>query len=53
MAVKDRREKEVESSIPGRDRLKTLKLVVAYAFGAQDCGNSTTTGQPVSGSWTG
>ena len=44
------REREVVGSIPGCDRLKSLKLVVvAFPHGAQDNGNSTTTGPPVSG----
>ena len=44
------REREVVGSIPGCDRLKSLKLVVvAFLLGAQDYGNSTTTGPPVSG----
>ena len=35
--------------IPGRDRPKSLKLVVvACPLGAQDYGNTTTTGPPVS-----
>ena len=43
-------EPEVVGSIPGHDRLKSLKLVgVAYPLSAQDYGNSTTTSQPVSG----
>ena len=37
-------------SIPDRDRPKSLKLVVvAFPLGAQDYGNSATTGPPVSG----
>ena len=44
------REREVVGSIPGRDRPKSLKLVVvAFPLGAQDYGNSTTAGPPVSG----
>ena len=44
------REQEVVGSIPGHERQKSLKLVVlAFPLGAQDCGNSTTTGPPVSG----
>ena len=46
------REQEVVGSIPGRDRPKYLKLevgLVAFPLGAQDYGNSTTTGPPVSG----
>ena len=44
------REREVVGSIPGRDRLQSLKLVaVAFPLGSQDYGNSTTTGAPVSG----
>ena len=40
----------IVGSIPGRDRPKSLKLiVVAFPLGAQDYGNSTTTGPPVSG----
>ena len=43
-------EREVVGSIPGRERPKSLKLVVvASPLGAQDDGNSTTTGPPVSG----
>ena len=43
-------EGEVVGSIPGRDRPKSLKLVVvAFSLGPQDYGNSTTTGPPVSG----
>ena len=43
------REREVLDSIPGRDRPKSLKLVVvAFPLGAQDYGNSTATGPPVS-----
>ena len=42
-------EREVVGSIPDRDRPKSSKLVVvAFPIGAQDYGNSTTTGQPVS-----
>ena len=38
------------SWIPGRDRPKSLKMVVvAFPLGTQDYGNSTTTGKPVSG----
>ena len=41
------REQEVVGSIPGRDRAKSVKLViVALPFGAQDCVNSTSTGPP-------
>ena len=41
---------EVVGSIPGCDRPKSLKLVVAaFPLGAQDHGNSTTTGPQVSG----
>ena len=44
------RELEVVSSIPNRNRPKSLKLVVVtFLLGAQDYGNSTTTGPPVSG----
>ena len=44
----------VVGSIPGRDRPKSLKVVVvAFPFGAQDYGNSITTEPPVSGYWTG
>ena len=44
------REWEVVDSIPGRDSPKSLKLVVvAFPVGAQDYGNSTTTGPSVSG----
>ena len=44
------RGREVVGSIAGRDRPKSVKLVVLVAFshGAQDNGNSTTTGPPVS-----
>ena len=43
-------EREVTGSIPGRDRPKSLKLVVvAFPFGAQNYGNTTTTGLLVSG----
>ena len=39
------RKQEVVGSIPGRDRSKSLKmLAVAFPLGAQDYGNSTTTG---------
>ena len=42
--------REVVGSIPGRNRPKSLKLVVvAFPLGAQEYGNSTTTGQSVSG----
>ena len=41
---------EVVSSIPGCDRPKSLKLVVAaFPLGTQDYGNRNTTGPPVSG----
>ena len=41
---------QIVGSIPGHNRPKSLKLVVvAFPLGAQDCGNSTTTGPPVSG----
>ena len=44
------REWEVVGSIPDRGRPKSLKLVVvAFPLGAQDHGNRTTTGLPVSG----
>ena len=44
------REREVMGLIPGHNRLNSLKLVVvAFPIGAQDDGNSTTTGPPVSG----
>ena len=44
------RERKVVGLIPSRDRPKPLKLVlVAFPFGAQDYGNSTTSGPPVSG----
>ena len=44
------REREVVGPIPGCDRPKSLKLlVVAFPLGAQNYGNSTATGQPVSG----
>ena len=44
------REQEVVASIPGRDRPKSLKVViVAFPLGAEDYGNCTTTGLPVSG----
>ena len=44
------REQEVVGSIPGRDRPKSLKLVVvAFLLGAQDYGSSTRNGPPVSG----
>ena len=44
------RERDVVGSNPGRDRPKSIKLVVvAFPFGTQDYGNSTTTGPPVSG----
>ena len=44
------REREVVGSIPDRDRPKRLKLVaMAFPLGAQDYGNSTTTGPPMSG----
>ena len=47
-------EREIVGSIPGCDRPKSLKLVVvAFSLGAQDYGNSTTTGLPLSGEWTG
>ena len=42
---------EVVGSIPGRDRPKSFTLVVVASpppLGAQDYGNSTTTGPPVS-----
>ena len=42
-------EQEVVGSIPGRDRPKSLKLVVVAApLGAQDYGSSTVIGPPVS-----
>ena len=46
---------EVVGLIPGQDRAKSLKLVevVAFPLFTQDYGNSTTTGPPVSGQWTG
>ena len=48
------REHKVMGSIPGRNRPKSLKLVVvAFPLGTQDYGNSTMTGPPVSGYWTG
>ena len=41
---------EVVGSIPGCDRPMSVKLVVvAFLLGAQDYGNSTMTGPPVSG----
>ena len=44
------RKREVVGSVPSHDRPKSLKLVVvAFPLGAQDYGNSTTTGLPVSG----
>ena len=44
------RERKIKGSIPGCGRPKTLKLVVAaFSVGAQDYGNSTRTGPPVSG----
>ena len=43
-------ERGVVGSIPGRDRPKSSKLVVVtFSLGAQDYGNSTTAGPPVSG----
>ena len=43
-------EREVVGTIPGRYRQKSLKLiVVAFSLSTQDYGNSTMTGQPVSG----
>ena len=43
-------EREDVSSIHGRDRPKSLKQVaVAFPLGAEDYGNSTKTGPPVSG----
>ena len=43
-------EREVVGSIPSRNRPKSLKLVAAaFPLGAQDYGNSATTGPPVSG----
>ena len=48
------RELKLMGSIPGRDRPNSLKLVeVAFPLSGQDYGNSTTTGLPVSGQWTG
>ena len=48
------REREVVGTIPGRHIPKSLTLVVvAFPLGAQDYGNSTTTGPPVSELWTG
>ena len=45
---------EVVGLFPGRDRPKSLKLVVVgFPLGTQDYANSTTTGPPVSRSWTG
>ena len=45
---------EVVGSIPGHNKPKSLKLlVVAFPLRAQDYGNSTTSGPPVSGYWTG
>ena len=42
--------REVVGSIPGHDKTKPLKLVeMAFPLGAQDYGNSTMTGPPVSG----
>ena len=44
------RDGEVAGSIPGRDRLKSLTLVVvAFPLGAEDYGYNTTNGPPVSG----
>ena len=43
-------EQQVMGSISGRDRPKSLKLVVmAFPLGAQDYGNSTMTGPLMSG----
>ena len=44
------REREVVGSISNHNRPKSLKLVVvAFTLGAQDYGNSTANGPPVSG----
>ena len=44
------RKRKVAGSIPGSYRQKSFKLiVVTFPLGTQDYGNSTTTGQPVSG----
>ena len=44
------RERELVGSIPGRNGLKSLKLVVVgFSLGVHDYGNSTTAGSSVSG----
>ena len=48
------REREVVGSVLGRDRPKSLKLViVTFPLGAHDYGNSITTDPPMSGQWIG